>query len=94
MRIAFIRHPQTLWNEQKLFQGTQEGDISESGKLATAEFIKKLKKEEKNKNIFVITSGGIIRTIYLETIRKPINAMAANIPKITNFFISLKENIF
>lgn len=40
MKVTFIRHPQTTWNEQRLFQGTQEGYISESGKLATAEFVK------------------------------------------------------
>ena len=41
MKVTFVRHPQTTWNEQRLFQGEQEGDISESGKLDTIEFVKK-----------------------------------------------------
>lgn len=41
MKVTFVRHPQTTWNEQRLFQGKQEGDISELGKLDTIEFVKK-----------------------------------------------------
>lgn len=61
MKVTFIRHPQTTWNEQRLFQGTQEGNISESGKLATLEFVK----DNQNEKIDIIYCADNKRCKYL-----------------------------
>ena len=61
MNVTFVRHPQTTWNEQRLFQGKQEGDISEAGKLATIEFIK----DTQNNKIDIIYCADNKRCKYL-----------------------------
>jgi len=43
MKLYFVRHPQTLWNKKRLFQGSKEGPVTKEGKLATSEFIKSIK---------------------------------------------------
>lgn len=61
MKVYFIRHPETTWNVKRLFQGSKEGEISKAGKLATIEFVEKIK----NINIDVIYSANNKRSTYL-----------------------------
>lgn len=61
MKLYFVRHPQTLWNKKRLFQGSKEGVVSEEGKKETIEFVKKVK----NLNIDVIYYADNKRCKYL-----------------------------
>lgn len=38
-KLILVRHPETVWNEKKLFQGSQEGLVSEQGKRETQKFV-------------------------------------------------------
>lgn len=61
MKLYFVRHPQTLWNVKRLFQGIKEGGVSEEGKIETLKFIKNLNV----KKIDVIYCGNNNRCKYL-----------------------------
>lgn len=43
MKIYFVRHPQTLWNAKRLFQGSKEGGVTKNGKKEATEFAQKIK---------------------------------------------------
>jgi broad specificity phosphatase PhoE len=38
-KINVVRHPETIWNVRRLFQGSQEGSISEQGKQEAQKFV-------------------------------------------------------
>ena len=44
MKVILVRHPQTIWNEKGLFQGSGESKISAMGKFKTREFAAQTKR--------------------------------------------------